>query len=326
MNSNSIVNVQNLDKKMNDLFLDNAEKPIDGSPTVTLKNGSQCIPQHFYTFNHTLESVKKLLKRISFSNKFNPYVFEDKNVICLQIEIIGHENYHYANSKRDIKKVYGRKWRIEKNLPTSEIIQTAMLAIKIAIEHELRELLKLKDTAENFISTPFNNHQDLPLICKEHRLLECDKEALDITSVYNLLDKLSFNKQEIQIIDLSKHKDIYILEIKYAQTKTRLNEINFFSWFSNMKSTVILQNLSSTEILHVIMKDIISLSNQFVEDHFLFDGVARFSKIISPIKISKLAIQTRKSSSFRLKKEIKKKIKFENLKVDLTRIPLSLRI
>lgn len=172
MKSNSKVNVYNLDKRMNNLYLDKVEKPIDGSPTVTLNNGNQCIPQHFYTFNHTLESVKKLVKRISFSNKFNPYVFEDESSICLQIEIIGHENYHYSNSKREIKKVYGRKWRIERNLPTSEIIQTTMLAIKVAIEHELRELLKLNDTQENFTSTPFNNHQDLPLICKEHSLLD----------------------------------------------------------------------------------------------------------------------------------------------------------
>lgn len=128
------------------------------------------------------------------------------------------------------------------------------------------------------------------------------------------------------MIDLSMHKEVYILDIKYGQTYTPLNEVNFFSWFSNISSTIVLHNLSSTEILHAVMRDIISLSNQFVEEHFKFDGVARFSKAISPIKISRLAIQTRKKSNFKLKKSIKKKIKYENLKVDLTRIPLSLRV
>ena len=213
---------------MKKLFLDTVEKPIEGSPTITLKSGNTCIPQHFYTFNHSIDSVKKLIKRVSFSSYFNPYIFEKDDSICLQIEIIGHENYHYKkNQKREVKKVYGRKWRIEKNLPTSEIIQTTMLAIKKAIEHEVRELFKIENSELHFTTSPLNNHQDLPLICSEYIFLESREDELSESHIQKLFKSIRFNSQTIKHTSIKPHNDLYIIDIEFSTSNTNPTEINF---------------------------------------------------------------------------------------------------
>jgi hypothetical protein len=51
--------------------------------------------------------------------------------------------------------MYGRKWRVDHKLPTSEIVQTVFLTLKTARKHEIRERFRL--SAFNKITTPFNN-------------------------------------------------------------------------------------------------------------------------------------------------------------------------
>ena len=41
----------------------------------------------------------------------------------------------------------GRKWRLSRHMVKSEIVQTAFLAIKIAVEHEMREEFKYRGVA-----------------------------------------------------------------------------------------------------------------------------------------------------------------------------------
>lgn len=63
----------------------------------------------------------------------------------VQIGLIGRENYERGPAVRRRKLVYGRKWRLDADTPSSEILQTMYLAIQKAREHEVRELLTVYD-------------------------------------------------------------------------------------------------------------------------------------------------------------------------------------
>ncbi len=301
------------------------EVPISGSPIVTLDSGKKCIPQHFLLFSHTVESVRKLFKRVSFSDKFNPYIYMDNDCICLQIEIIGHENYPKKKStskEKEIKKVYGRKWRVEKNLPTSEILQTALLAIKKALEHEIRELFCY--TANDIKTTPLNNHQDFPLIVREFDNLLCSSELLSENSLKSWVKNLKFNKQEINVLGLTKHKNIYLIDIKFGHSKERNKDINFFRWLESKEVTLIVSKPTKSQIIYALMDSILKESDLYVEENFLFDGVPRFSRRISPLAISKLSLETRNEERLQLKKELIEKMREINSIIDQTRIPIPL--
>ena len=141
-------------------LLQASEKPITNAPPVQLGNGEHCIPQHYLLFSHTRESVEQIVLNIEFHKNYLVFVCEDHTGIYIQIGIIGFDNFAPSDQRQQQKVVYGRKWRVEPQLPTSEIIQTVFLALKSAREHEVRELFKL--TSECRITTPFSNHHDLP--------------------------------------------------------------------------------------------------------------------------------------------------------------------
>ena len=67
--------------------------------------------------------------------------------------VVGHDNYQKQPATGGLKLFFGRKWRVEPELPTSEVIQSVFLAIKKSREHEIRELFKL--TLSGSITTPF---------------------------------------------------------------------------------------------------------------------------------------------------------------------------
>ncbi len=139
------------------------EKSMSKAPVVKLSNGEYCIPQHYLTYHHTIESVEALICDIDYDPRYVVFAAQELGCIYIQVGVVGHDNYASSTQKKDqLKLLFGRKWRVEPELPTSEIIQSVFLAIKKSREHEVRELLKLN--INNSITTPFNTHVDLPLM------------------------------------------------------------------------------------------------------------------------------------------------------------------
>jgi len=152
-----------------DLNLNTGERALDNAPRLTLRNGRSCIPQHYLQYAHSRESVEALMNNVEFCDNYPIFVCEDAGGIYLQIGIVGFDNYKASKKQTGPKIVFGRKWRVEPNLPSSEIIQTAFLAIKKAREHELRELFTFNIGGK--VTTPFNNHHDLPLMARNSDIL-----------------------------------------------------------------------------------------------------------------------------------------------------------
>ena len=97
-----------------------AETAIPGAPRILIGGGKSCVPQQFLEYCHTLESVEDILSEITFDEDYVRFVSEDATGLYVQIGIIGKDNYRRSLPPGSNKIVYGRKWRVERNLPMPE--------------------------------------------------------------------------------------------------------------------------------------------------------------------------------------------------------------
>ncbi|MEO9274784.1 hypothetical protein ABFY09_07965 [Marinomonas sp. 5E14-1] len=294
------------------------------APTVNLPNGESCVPQHFYGYNHDLESVESILKHIQFSNHYPIFCAEDDQGLFIQVGIIGRENYQRNNPVRSKKIVYGRKWRVEPNLPTSEIIQTVFLALKKAREHEIRELITLSSIDGQKVSTPFNSHHDLPLMaeCRSLFQLSETKQSFTIESVQQLLDTLRFDQTKIQCVDLVHRRNGKVLIDVMFNIGDKEQDKNIeFSELHGIETTLVLNSSSANELLYALMDTLIQLSDRYVEKHFKFNGFNRFSREHDLRQIGEFSINTRFIQSNKLDEKGKQLITEHNCSVDESRAP-----
>ncbi|MED5319019.1 MAG: hypothetical protein VX518_00360, partial [Candidatus Thermoplasmatota archaeon] len=112
-------------------------------------------PAQFRSYNLTEQDVQAFCARVSLPDPLLLFVEESEGVPHIVIGVVGPDNYC---AERDCEIVYGRRWRVERHLSYSELLQTVLLACKTAVEHELRERLSVGGT------TPLNAHQDHELM------------------------------------------------------------------------------------------------------------------------------------------------------------------
>ncbi len=304
------------------------ESPIENAPTIELDNGSRCIPQHYLKYSHTRESIENIILDIQYSAKYPIFVSEDKASIYLQVGVIGYDNYAALNSKQDLKIVYGRKWRVESQLPSSEVIQTAFLALQKAREHEIRELFRF--TQNGRTTTPFNNHHDLPLMANNAELFtehECAVGSKPSSTgaikqdVQEWLKPIRYDQCKLQLVNLTKlSSNRWLIDLSFLGThKSTLDELT-----NAHNISIILPDLSANTLYYALMDECIRLSNTHVEEGFRYRGFARFSRKNPLINIAKLSSTLRKFDSD--KQERKALIFSENFtknnyETDKTRVP-----
>lgn len=293
------------------------EYPLPESPSVELNNGKPCIPQQFFRFSHTLSTVEHILFQITYDTDYLIFVAEDENGLFLQVGIVGIDNY-LAEQRQDNKKiVFGRKWRVEPELPSSEIIQTAFLALQKAREHEIRELFKFK--WQQHITTPFNNHLDLPLMANNQELFSTNTQTapFDLDSVNQALeniryDKASFHCQSITSLASKDCQQVLLALTIVPHSKTRLPEIE-------AKLFHLVLDAGNIELLYYQLMDyLVSLSNQHVEQHFKFNGFARFDRNATLSALADFSVSTRVMSQAG---HAQIKFKQMNYAVDKNRVP-----
>ena len=287
----------------------NCEQPIAYAPIVQLSNASWVVPQHFLRYQHTLESVNKILDKIEFSTHFRVLAAKQDEQIYLQVAILSPDNYRSTKAK---KLLFGRRWFVEENLPTSELIQTAFLALKIAREHEVRELFQLE--SEHGSSTPFNNHHDLPLLAQNPQLTKvADNQP---QSVKKMLARCSFAQASITLIAQQKITDeqmLYTLQLNCRDCQ--LSEFN-------EKTVAFLAVDSSTNtFLHALMSAMVAISDDYVSEQFKYAGYARFSKKVCAEKIGTLSIVLRSQQALQLCALGKQHAAQLNFEIDSSRAP-----
>lgn len=299
------------------------ETHMPAAPLVVLPNGKPAIPQHYLQFEQTLLSLQEILQDIETLPQFLLFADEDSGGLYLQVGMIGRENYDRSENLRQQKLVYGRKWRIDSNTPTSEIIQTAYLAVKKAREHEIRELLTLVDLASGKTSAPFSTHQDLPLMANNSELVQPVPRFTgdELTVLQQLLTYCRFGERSIEIVDLLPHKQHFILDLKLGSAPVVRRVEGEMPEFNEMEFSVIVGSLKPEHFLHELMETFIRFSDAFVTENFCYKEFKRFSRDVDPVGIAALSVASRPYARDMENAQFATHFRNLNYQTDASRVP-----
>lgn len=319
---------------MNEIQLLNGEFSAENAPKARLDNGSVCIPQHYLKYQHNLSSVEELILKVDYCDRYPIFVSQDNQGIYLQVGIISVDNYgensysvnnngagdindKSSNAKnKNIKIMYGRKWRVEPKLPSAEIIQTAFLALKKAREHEVRELFRL--TAANKVTTPFNNHHDVTMLINSEAQLKRQEPESTWSQLQKELDNVCYDQASFYIANIeNRHQRYWLLELEIlTEPSTELPELKQVQFL-----VLILNKLTFNEVCYQLMAELVRLSDRHVDEHFTFLQVARFSQQNDIKTIARISANTRALHKSLAASDFEKSWRNENYQVDLTRVP-----
>jgi hypothetical protein len=252
------------------------EKALDNAPKAALADGRFCIPQHYLSYQHDLQSVEQLLMDIDFDARYPIFASQDDTGIYVQIGIIGADNYKSSTGAQE-KVVYGRKWRVEPQLPSSEIIQTVFLALKKAREHEIRELFRFEH--QDKMTTPFNNHHDLPLLTNSRERLQPTSNNEQAESIFSvdiekILKTIRYDGMQFELLSfMFRPTGEYLVELKLLPQAGRpLAELADTQYISFM-----LAKPNINYFTHQLMQHLIQLSDRYIDEQFHYRGFNRFS-------------------------------------------------
>lgn len=299
------------------------ETPMPFAPQVTLANGKTCTPQHYLQYSQSLATVRDIVSDISVDDLTPIFVAEDHAGLYLQVGMIGRENYDRSNSSRPHKLVYGRKWRIDANTPTSEVIQTAFLAVKKAREHEVRELLTIVDVQTGKTSAAFSNHHDLPLMAANSELVETMKDDI-ITpmQIQAALLGVRYAQRPITVMNVIRHGQLgLIVDLQLGQAPLARKVEGDYAELDDWVFTVLLSQFSATELLYEIMEAFIKHSDRSVDELFRYQGFARFSRRNDPRRLASLSIATRPYARDASNSQFTPIFKGLNYEIDSSRVP-----
>ena len=294
------------------------EKVMPQAPKILLSNGDYCIPQHYLTYHHTLQSVEALICDIDYDPRYVVFAAQESTSIYIQVGVVGHDNYHKKSQEKtdDLKLLFGRKWRVESELPTSEIIQSVFLAIKKSREHEIRELFKLK--LENSTTTPFNTHIDLPLMAEfyvqKQTIPKQEITQSPVQKINEILKLITYDHSTLSLQAVQQRGNgLWLVDINVHQTsRSTLPEMEDTTLYL-MTKTLSLNSLSRD-----LMQELVRLSNLHVDQHFSYKGFHRFDPAIDITEIADLSRQTRQHE---LAAHFEREFSKTNQQVDLKRIP-----
>jgi hypothetical protein len=303
----------------NNIVLLPGETATQNAPVLTLNRDMSCIPQHYLQFFHTLESVENILLAVDYCDNYPIFVSTEQGGIYIQIGIIGFDNYHAVEKQTGTKIVYGRKWRIESQLPTSELIQTVFLALQKAREHEIRELFRLRYKGQT--STPFNNHHDVPLMANIAKQLlfseDCKTNIQADKWVSMMLQDITYDQASFSLRRLEKRpNEQYLIDLQIQPSgQTQLPEL------IDAGITLLLEKLNINDLYYELMDKLVQISNRYVEEHFTYRNYARFSRKNNVKAIAGLSCQTRNRSTNRQQGTFDTLLQQFNYHIDQSRVP-----
>ncbi|MGQ8365118.1 hypothetical protein [Glaciecola sp. 1036] len=295
------------------------ESPLTNAPKVHLESGAQCIPQHYLSYRHTLASVQQIILDCDFDDDYIIMAGEDGFGLFVQIGIVGYDTFKPIHSQTKKKIVYGRRWRIEPEFPTSELIQTIFLAIKKAREHEIRERFKIQ--VNNKKSAPFSTHQDLPLIVAQAEFMSYQQPAQTFTqfrrALVNLLQGVSFDHAKIAVMNIEQRYNNEIL----LDFRLLLSEHSELPENKKSEFSLLLPEPDLNFLLYLLMEHFIARSDSYVNERFCYRKVARFSRNLSISKIAQLSVHTRQKLSEAISEGFYTTLKEYNDCIDQKRAP-----
>lgn len=274
------------------------EQPLKGAPCVLVADGVAAVPQQFLQVTRSLENIEAILAGIDFNPNYPLFAGVEGQFFYVQVGVIGSENYLGGESgsyggQLGSKIVYGRKWLIESSTPTSEVVQTVLLALKKAREHELREHLCFYSKNGVQRATPFNTHIDLPLLAHvaatSGSTLRNSADATSFADLAQFLERVRFSGAVFELDSLLP------IDPTTSIATLRLKAVNpLFPEFEQANVRVMFAAGNTGHFLHALMEALIQCSDHYVQENFTFKGFARFSRGVCPTQLAKFSIDTRK--------------------------------
>lgn len=273
------------------------ETPLPFAPQISLDGAKGVVPQQYLMVERSVRNLEVILEKIDFADDYLLFAHQENGVLSIQVGIIGCENYPFnAQQKSEAKVVYGRRWLIEPSTPTSEVVQTALLAIKKAREHELRENIQYIVNQQS--TTPFNSHMDLPLMKSNPGFFYQGNDNKD-SNDQSLHERVALALKPLKIKSHELHLES-VLELGHEQclielfiTQPNDEAQAHFPELVNRRITLFCEAFNESFFAHQLMDELIKTSDRHIEENFTFDGFARFSQKIHPEKIAKFSYQTR---------------------------------
>lgn len=301
------------------------EVAMPHAPVVVLAHGQRFIPQHYLRYQHTALSIQQLVSDIDYAHNTPIFAAEDAQGMYIQVGLVGRENYDRHHHVRPQKLVYGRKWRINSDTPTSEIVQTVFLAIKKAREHEVRELLTLVDEQTAKTSTPFSNHHDLSLLA-HHRdsVIQASTapQLLDEERISSYLQNVRFGERDIEILGVEQRRNgSYLVDLALGQLPLARQVEGDMAEYEGATFTLILTKTTRAALLYALMDALIVHSDLHVENHFSYQGYLRFSHNNDPAQIAALSITSRPYARDARNHLFSAGFRHANYEIDASRVP-----
>lgn len=260
------------------------ETALAFAPTIRLSSGEDAVPQQYLDVDRKLDNLSNVLAHISVPKGYQLFAGQEGSCLFLIVGVIGKENYPASREMAQLDKmVYGRRWLIEPTTPTSEIVQTSLLAIKKVREHEVRELLTVRIDQGSHATTPFNCHLDLPLMAGNQSTL-ASASALNVEA--KLLD-LKFVGYRFEIQHQTTLANKWLFELRFVGNSSHFSEL------ANSSITVVCEHQDQRDFLHQLIAALIARSDRYVEESVAFKGFKRFSYSLDPIALSEFSYQTR---------------------------------
>ncbi len=280
------------------------------------------MPQHYLQYRMDEKALSEILSHCECFDNTLWFANSEGEGLFLQVGIIGHENYDRAHKLRPRKIVYGRRWRIEQNTPTSEVVQTAFLAVEKALEHEVRELLTIEPNGyEGKLSAPFSCHQDISVIVATMRSLAVRETSCRFDNLRACAKRIMFGQRNIEVASILSYKDKFIVDVALGTPPVYRQMENELPEFNNLCLTLVLDSLQSSVFLHRLMDALIAKSRQLTREAFKFKGVARFSEKLDPAEVAKLSIDTRPYARDRRNSEFTAVFEKLNYDADESKVP-----
>lgn len=117
------------------------------------KNSQYSYKERYIGFKMTLDQIRDIVSKCSFKTPTEDWLIQvcmDGNRPYLQIRVPNGRD----SVTGDTIEWTGRKWMLSPHMVPNEIVTTAFKAVMTAMEHEVRENFKYRDTAI------FNPHMD----------------------------------------------------------------------------------------------------------------------------------------------------------------------
>lgn len=310
---------------------------MDNAPVLSITENLQSFPQHYFIYDHDLNSLRTIIAQVHTDDDVLFFASEDSGGLYIQVGLIGIESYPLLRCGLQHKIVYGRKWRIDKDLPTPEIIQTAFLAVQKAKEHEVRELLTYRPKTKKDFSAPFSCHQDTEILKsvleqeylyqdqyqyknKGNELGNCDSQNDKHAFIKDILSRTKLAGRTFKIEEmLPLTKQRILVDLSLGQNE----EINdpLPPEFNKVNFELIVDTARPSTFLYRLLDECVAKSCRYVSEHFTYKGFARFSETLTPDFIANVSLASRPYSKQKANVEFSKVFRKENAKVDAARVP-----